>query len=53
MAEITTFFNDVICACEGKGSILGPGLVQHRSVQPLFFFLFFFFFFKVFRMFSR
>ena len=25
-----------ICACEVNGSILGPVLIRHRSVQPLF-----------------
>ena len=25
-----------ICACEVNGSILGPGLIRHRSVQPFF-----------------
>ena len=35
----------LICACELNGSILDPGLVRHRSVQPFFFFFFFVLFF--------
>ena len=40
----TLFSMTLICACEVNGSILGPGLIRHRSVHP---------FFNVFRMFSR
>ena len=34
--EITTFFNDVNLCVEVNWSILGPGLIRHRSVQPFF-----------------
>ena len=26
----------LICACKVSGSILGPGLIRHRSVHPFF-----------------
>ena len=29
--------NNYIFACEVNGSILGPGLIRHMSVQPFFF----------------
>ena len=32
----TLFSMTLICACEVNGSIFGPGLIRHRSVQPFF-----------------